>query len=628
MQYENALKVLWQDIKNSLAGEKYISNTPCAWISPDLVASQAKGMSSVSSQATPTNFKRNFVRRRYSIEYLLQLSSSQLPEQQVQPFNVLKQNKKRKREPVEGEEKNKKVSDWEQRSEDIVVKGNNSYLTFEDMFLHDGLIAGLKICGFEKPSPVQVASIPYARLGCDLIIQAKSGTGKTCVYAVAILQSILDSQRNKTLSPSVMTTQAMIIVPTRELALQVAMIFSQLWKGVESVTKRINIVTCVGGVSVKQDHHALSKGFDIVIGTPGRIRNLVDSAVLPLEHIQMLIMDEADKLLESCFYKDLFAIEQHLPRWKQVMAFSATYSPSILSRLGRVMKEPRKITVLEETWVEKVPSNKTPIYAETSLCGITHYKAEMEGDLMVEDIFHIHLQTLISIFGEFSFHQCLVFCNDKSLLDRYSYGMRSAGFSADFTSGDLNQSMRNEIFQRFYSQKTQVLFTTDLLSRGIDFVDCNLVVNLDIPKTAETYLHRAGRAGRFGRFGNCVTIYSYQTISEIEQLESQLGIHFEYLLIEISVHVEESNKEEDFHTEENLMEENYEPMDYPSEELKTTNYEIDMDRTPYANYYWKGYWHGYFLSLWYLWKGEKPPPIEQIIQPYTTDAKDRKEQQI
>ncbi|EME26559.1 ATP-dependent RNA helicase [Galdieria sulphuraria] len=540
----HALEILWQDIKTSLVGTNSSSSIPCAWKFPTLV-SQASTMAS-EVQAT-SSITTNSVRRQYSIECLLQLSGSQFLEHQFPlSLNVLKQTNKRKREKVETEEKKEeKVSESKLRSEDIIVKGKNSSLTFEDMFLSNGLIAGLKICGFEKPSPVQVASIPYARLGCDLIIQAKSGTGKTCVYAVAVLQSLLDSQKNTTLSSSVKSIQAMIIVPTRELAFQVAMVFEQLRRGIIECDKNgIQIVTCVGGISMKHDYHVLSKGFHVVIGTPGRIRNLIDSAILHLQHIQMLIIDEADKLLESCFWKDLFAIEQHLPDWKQVLAFSATYSSSVLSKLYRIMKEPRKITVLEQTLVEKLSLDRTPLCAETSLCGITHHKAEIQGSWKGEDLFHIQLETLISIFGEFSFHQCLVFCNDKSLLDRYSNSLRNAGFSADFTSGDLNQSIRNEIFQRFYTHKTQVLLTTDLLSRGIDFVDCNLVVNLDIPKTTETYLHRAGRAGRFGRFGNCVTVYSSETLPEMEQLESQLGIDFAHLLIEISVHEKESFKED------------------------------------------------------------------------------------
>jgi len=512
---------------------------------------------------------------------------------------------------IEEEEKQFTLPDSDVRSDDIVVKGKNSSLTFEDMFLCDALIAGLKSCGFEKPSPVQVASIPYARLGCDLIVQAKSGTGKTCVYVVTILQAILDMQKKSSSSLSSKAIQAMIIVPTRELATQVAMVFSEFKK---TISDDVKVITCFGGTSLKQDSHSISKGFSVVIGTPGRINSLVDSAVLCLDHIQIFVLDEADKLFESCFSKDISAIEQRLPSFKQVLAFSATYSTTVLSKLHRIMKDARKITVLEETAVETT-SFDAHLYSESSLRGITHYKAEIES--MEGDIFRIQLETLFCIFGEFSFQQCLVFCNDKSILDRYCYELRKAGFSADFTSGELKQSTRNEIFRRFYTHKTQVLFTTDLLARGIDFVNCNLVVNLDIPRTGETYLHRAGRAGRFGRFGNCITLYSSTTRSDMEQLESQLGLHFEHLQIEISYQEGSKTNEGQCPMEEASNNIDLEQTSFSTEKGKVGANSDHILLHEDSNYfYWKGYWYGYFLSQWYLWIGESPPPVEQAMQQY------------
>eukprot|EP00871_Galdieria_phlegrea_P002292 jgi/Galph1/3063/GphlegSOOS_G1715.1 len=519
---------------------------------------------------------------------------------------------------MEEQQKRRKLLDSYNRTQDVVAKGEDSLLTFNDLFLSDSTISGLFLCGFTKPSPVQLASIPYAKLGCDLIIQAKSGTGKTCVYAVVILERIIEV-RNKQ-SASSHSFQAMIIVPTRELVIQTKQVFQKLVQAAECKIGKIRMVTCFGGTAVQEDHKNIQQGVDIIIGTPGRIRNLIYSSVLSLDYIQILVLDEVDKLLESSLYKDFLYIEQHIPSLKQTLAFSATYSTTVLLMLENRMKQPRKITVSKEmTLKEVVPEKVTQdssLHREAILIGISHYKAKITDLSENMDYLNVLLQTLLSLFGEFCFHQCLIFYNEKSMLDKLCYGLRHAGFSAAYTSGNLKQSMRNEeIFSNFYAHNTNILLTTDLLSRGVDFVECNLVINLDIPCDYKTYLHRAGRAGRFGKLGNCVTVYSDRNESAIWRLEKEIeGLVMEPLQVEIVL--------------ENSATENTLPM-HPQQEHEQKNEQEEMTRINQkeenimacehegafipdqghegAYFYWKGYWYGYFLAQWYLWHGEMPP---------------------
>jgi len=350
------------------------------------------------------------------------------------------------------------------------------------MELTENLLRGVYAYGFENPSVIQqTAIVPFAR-GYDVIAQAQSGTGKTATYSIGMLQRIDCKTRD---------LQALILVPTRELAQQVQVVVQALGDFLDVRTH-----SCIGGNRIANDVSVLKAGVHVVVGTPGRVFDLIQRKVLDLQHLKILIFDEADEMLSRGFEEQIKDIIATVSLDSQIGVFSATMPPEILEITRKIAREPVEIIV------------KT---AQLTLQGIRQFYVNCDKD-------EWKLDTLCDLYNDFSINQSVIFCNTKHTVDWLTDQMNSRGFPVASTHSEKQD--RNQIMTQFKHGSARVLITTDLMARGIDVQQVSVVINYELPKTRETYLHRIGRSGRFGRKGvavNFVTNRSKFMIKDLEQ---------------------------------------------------------------------------------------------------------------
>ncbi|XP_059946242.1 probable ATP-dependent RNA helicase DDX20 [Mesoplodon densirostris] len=348
---------------------------------------------------------------------------------------------------------------------------------FESLLLSRPVLEGLRAVGFERPSPVQLKAIPLGRCGLDLIVQAKSGTGKTCVFSTIALDSLVLEN---------LSTQILILAPTREIAVQIHSVITAIGIKMEGLECHVFI----GGTPLSQDKTRLKK-CHIAVGSPGRIKQLIELDYLNPGSIRLFILDEADKLLEEgSFQEQINWIYSSLPASKQMLAVSATYPEFLANALTKYMREP--------TFVRLNSS-------DPSLIGLKQYYKVVSSYPLAHKIFEEKTQHLQELFSKIPFNQALVFSNLHSRAQHLADILSSKGFPAECISGNMNQNQRLDAMAKLKQFHCRVLVSTDLTSRGIDAENVNLVVNLDVPLDWETYMHRIGRAGRFGTLGLTVT---------------------------------------------------------------------------------------------------------------------------
>ncbi|XP_072212018.1 probable ATP-dependent RNA helicase DDX20 [Excalfactoria chinensis] len=361
------------------------------------------------------------------------------------------------------------------RTRDVLLPGGPS--DFGSLLLSPPVLAGLEAAGFHRPSPVQLKAIPLGRCGLDLIVQAKSGTGKTCVFSTIALDALLMD------SPA---TQVLILAPTREIAVQIHAVITTIGIKMEGLECHVFI----GGTPLSQDKVRLKK-CHIAVGSPGRIKQLIELDYLNTASIRLFILDEADKLLEEgSFQEQINWIYSSLPANKQMLAVSATYPESLANALTMYMREP--------TFVRLNPT-------DPSLIGLKQYYKIVNSHPLPHKTFEEKTQHLQELFSKIPFNQALVFSNLHSRAQHLAEILTSRGFPAECISGSMNQSQRLDAMAKLKQFHCRVLISTDLTSRGIDAEKVNLVINLDVPVDWETYMHRIGRAGRFGTLGLSVT---------------------------------------------------------------------------------------------------------------------------
>ncbi|XP_062854501.1 probable ATP-dependent RNA helicase DDX20 [Trichomycterus rosablanca] len=364
--------------------------------------------------------------------------------------------------------------DCRQRTDDVVLSGG---VEFSSLLLSKPVLEGLASSGFHRPSPIQLKAIPLGRCGLDLIVQAKSGTGKTCVFSTIALDSlVLDN----------LSTQVLVLAPTREIAVQIHSVVMAIGSAMEGLACHVFI----GGRPVSQDKLHLKK-CHIAIGSPGRIKQLIEMGALLTASIRLFVLDEADKLLEEgSFQEQMNWIFSSLPVNKQMLALSATYPESLAQQLCRYMREP--------TFVRLNPT-------DPGLLGLKQYYKLVQAHPLPHKIFEEKVQNLLELFSKIPFNQALVFSNLHSRAQHLADVLSSKGLPAVCISGGLSQEQRLEAMSKLKQYQCRVLISTDLTSRGIDAEKVNLVINLDVPQDWETYMHRIGRAGRFGTLGVAVT---------------------------------------------------------------------------------------------------------------------------
>ena len=340
------------------------------------------------------------------------------------------------------------------------------YDSFEhpEIGLKDNILKGIYAYGYEKPSPIQRVAIKPIADGKDIVIQSHSGTGKSATFIIGAMQRI-DETINK--------PQCIIISNTRELADQTHKVF----KSLSSYTS-IKCNLCIGG-DMQYKYNADNVSEHVIIGTPGRISDLVNKDIINSDEIRLIIVDEADDVLSASFRKQVKRIFQKLPKEMQVVLVSATIPPEMSSLFENLFK-PDYLSILVKD-------------DELTLDGIVQYYVNLDE--------HHKLDTLIDLYKFVSIGQAIVYCNKKSKADELKYELMNKTFSVSILHGDMMQKEREEIMKEFRSGATRILITTDILSRGIDIQQVSLVINYDMPKYPQTYIHRIGRSGRFGRKG-------------------------------------------------------------------------------------------------------------------------------
>lgn len=358
---------------------------------------------------------------------------------------------------------------------------------FDELDLHPDILRGIFAYGFEKPSAIQKQAIKPIIMGRDVIAQAQSGTGKTATFSIAILHKIDPTNKN---------VQALLLVNTRELAEQIKTVMTAL-----STYTQIKIHCCVGGTMVRDDQRAIQDGVHIIVGTPGRIYSHIQSNILKTEHIKLFVLDEADEMLSVGFKDQVCDIYRCMPENIQVAIFSATMPPSILEVTNNFMKNPVKILVKNE---------------ELTLEGIKQFYIAIEKE-------EWKLETLMDLYQTITVTQAIIYCNTRRKVEYLAECMGARDFLVSQIHGDMDQRERSLVMSNFRNGKTRVLIATDIIARGIDVQQVSLVINYDIPKEKECYIHRIGRSGRHGRKGvsiNFITRYDIIKLKEIETFYS------------------------------------------------------------------------------------------------------------
>jgi ATP-dependent RNA helicase DDX6/DHH1 len=343
---------------------------------------------------------------------------------------------------------------------------------------------GIFEAGFEKPSPIQEEAIPVALTGRDILARAKNGTGKTAAYVIPVLEKI---------NPKATKIQALILVPTRELALQTSQVCKTLGKHLN-----VNVMVSTGGTGLKEDIIRLSDAVHIVVGTPGRILDLASKGVADLSTCSAFVMDEADKLLSPEFTPVIEQLLAFHPKDRQVMLFSATFPMIVKSFKDKHMKSPYEINLMEEL----------------TLRGVTQYYA------FVEERQKVHC--LNTLFQKLQINQSIIFCNSTNRVELLAKKITELGYSCFYSHARMLQQARNRVFHDFRNGKCRNLVCSDLLTRGIDIQAVNVVINFDFPKHAETYLHRIGRSGRFGHLGIAINLITWDDRKALYQIEQEL----------------------------------------------------------------------------------------------------------
>jgi ATP-dependent RNA helicase DDX6/DHH1 len=352
--------------------------------------------------------------------------------------------------------------------------------------LRHELLGCIEDVGYSFPSPVQVESIPHVLKGRDLLVRSKNGTGKTASYIIPMLDRI---------DTSTLTVQAIILVPIRELALQISRNVKRMSKGLGIMSAPI-----VGGTSLQEDIIRVSNGVHVMVGTPGRVIDLIEKKVTALGRSIMLIFDEADKLLDITFNESVNRLFELLPSRRQILLYSATFPLSVHGFVKAHMRDPVFLNLMNELFLVGVRQ----LYAFVKL---SH-----------------KLFCLRSLLSTLKLEQCIIFCNGIKTVELLAMKITEMGMSCYFIHSHMPQEERNAVFHNFTKGSCKILVATDLITRGVDVPDVNCVINFDFPKSTESYLHRVGRAGRFGRPGISISLITGYDKSMLLEVEEKLGI--------------------------------------------------------------------------------------------------------
>ena len=359
--------------------------------------------------------------------------------------------------------------------------------SFASLNLSPAVLANLQQLGYLEMTPIQAASLPPALAGKDLIAQAKTGSGKTAAFALALLAK---------LNPRWFAVQAMVLCPTRELADQVTTEIRRLARAEEN----IKVVTLCGGIALRGQRASLEHGAHIVVGTPGRIMDHLERGYLTLEGMNTLVLDEADRMLDMGFFDDIATVAKQCPKERQTLLFSATYPEGIEKLAKQFMREPIQIQV------------EAP--AAENLIAQRFYEVTRAN----------RLETVALLLNHFRPISTLAFCNTKQQCKDLVTYLQEQGFNALALYGELEQRERDQVLAQFANRSCSVLVATDVASRGLDITQLEAVINVDITPDPEVHVHRIGRTGRAGESGLALSLASMHEmgfVGKIEQYQNQ-----------------------------------------------------------------------------------------------------------
>lgn len=368
-------------------------------------------------------------------------------------------------------------------------------MPFSSLGLSSAVSAQASAAGFAVPTPVQQATIAAVLQGRDVLVRAQTGSGKTAAFALPLLQQVVPPQAARRAPRRV---QALVLVPTRELAVQVGEVLQGLSAGLSPAPK-ISVV--FGGVSINPQMMGLRGGTDIVVATPGRLLDLVDHNALQLSEVQTLVLDEADRLLDQGFSEELARIVALLPVQRQSLFFSATFGPQVSALAQSLLRDPVRVEVPDAP-------DTLPDIAQSAIAVDTRARTQL-------------LRHLIQQYG---WSRTLVFVATKYAAEIVADKLRKAGLDAEPLHGQLSQGKRSQVLDDFKASRISVVVATDLAARGIDVVELPVVVNYDLPRSADDYTHRIGRTGRAGQAGLAVSFVTADTEAHWRLIEKRQGL--------------------------------------------------------------------------------------------------------
>ena len=356
-------------------------------------------------------------------------------------------------------------------------------MSFDELKINDNILRGVYAHGFEKPSSIQLKSIPIILSGKDIVAQAQSGTGKTGAFSIGSLCNIDETKQ---------CIQCIVLVPTRELAEQVYKVI----KDISSYSK-VTSLKVIGGTNVSMCRESLNKNPHIIIGTPGRILDMIQRGSLPTMDIKMLILDEADEILSYGFKDCIHDIIQRIPKNTQICLFSATLPDEIIDLTSKFMNNPEKVLVKKE---------------QLTLEGIQQFFINIKHNDWKYEV-------ITDLYDTINVGQCIIYMNSKNkILEIYDRLLKD-NFPVGYITGDRTVNERNEVMEQFRSGTLRILLSSDLLARGIDIQQLSLVINFDLPREKETYIHRIGRSGRYGRKGVAINLINDREVEYMKHIE-------------------------------------------------------------------------------------------------------------
>ncbi len=422
-------------------------------------------------------------------------------------------------------------------------------MSFSELGICPEILEAIEVLGFETPSPIQERAIPPALNGADILGLSHTGSGKTLAFSIPALESI---------DPAVRAVQVLCLAPTRELAVQICREVDKLALFLDGVSA----VPIYGGASFGPQLAALKRGVQFVVGTPGRVIDLMEQGELKADHISMLILDEADEMLDMGFQEDIERIVALLPEERQTLLFSATMSPAIRKLVDMVAEDPQVIEI--ERPQLTVPTCEQLVY---------------------EVVFSSRIEVLSRLIEMGRMKRGLVFANTKRVVDDIVDGLLARGYAVDRLHGDMPQTLRERVMDSFRKGNLTVLVATDIAARGLDIDDVDTVVNFELPRDPEDYVHRIGRTARAGRKGRAVSFIGRRDFSLLGRLERFVGVRMQREKVMTGAQVEEVRRESlvdeilERATAENELPEELSAIDMPVEQILSAMFNLLVAKT-------------------------------------------------